>query len=402
MALGFRRNFSSSLVILAAAACSLSDFAVNSAQAQATIRRRDLVSDWSTTAPNLTSAAPGLTSAAPLATQTPQAAYVPSWNSQPNSWRLGVAIDNADTGVVLTDVERGTPADRAGLKRGDVIVNVGGYQVGYVNGGLFDLGDEIRRRVGQDGKVSFLVFDQTQRRLTNMPIVLVQQSSAGIQGQVVCNERITLTTQAVLTVRLRDVTYPNWQSIEVGNHVIPSPPHPPIPFAIQVNQGDIYPDHRYAVDAYLVDRGQIVLQSPSPVPVSPLSNNGSIQVSLVRVGGSTPPSSTYAVGQLDQIAKWYRQYLQRDATTQELSAWQNYLQAGKSPQDILAYILGSPEYFDRMGNQRDPYLASVFQNLNGRQPTATELQQFASQYQQYGGVRTDFVRDVLRVQPNSF
>jgi predicted metalloprotease with PDZ domain len=194
MALGFRRNFSSSLVILAAAACSLSDFAVNSAQAQATIRRRDLVSDWSTTAPNLTSAAPGLTSAAPLATQTPQAAYVPSWNSQPNSWRLGVAIDNAETGVVLTDVERGTPADRAGLKRGDVIVNVGGYQVGYVNGGLFDLGDEIRRRVGQDGKVSFLVFDQTQRRLTNMPIVLVQQSSAGIQGQVVCNERITLTT----------------------------------------------------------------------------------------------------------------------------------------------------------------------------------------------------------------
>jgi hypothetical protein len=55
-----------------------------------------------------------------------------------------------------------------------------------------------------------------------------------------------------------------------------------------------------------------------------------------------------------------------------------------------------------MGNQRDPYLANVFQNINGRQPTATELQQFASQYQQYGGARTDFVRDVLRVQPNGF
>jgi hypothetical protein len=94
--------------------------------------------------------------------------------------------------------------------------------------------------------------------------------------------------------------------------------------------------------------------------------------------------------------------LKRDATTQELSAWQNYLQAGKSPQDILAYILGSPEYFDRMGNQRDPYLASVFQNINGRQPTATELQQFAAQYQQYGGMRTDFVRDALRLQPNGF
>jgi uncharacterized lipoprotein YbaY len=395
MALNLRRDASFLSLNIAVAACLLSSMAADSANGQATIRRRDLASDWTTTAPALT---PPTMQAA----QTPQAAYVPSWNAQPNSWRLGVAIDNVDTGVVLTDVERGLPADRAGMKRGDVIVNVSGYQVGYVNGGLFDLGDEIRRRVDQDGKVNFLVYDQAQRRLTNMPITLVQPSSAGIRGQVVCNERITLTTQAVLTVRLRDVTYPNWQSIEVGNHIIPSPPHPPIPFAIQVNQTDIYPDHRYAVDAYLVDRGQIVLQSPSPVPVSPLSNNGALQVSLVRVGGSTPANSTYAVGQLDQIAQWYRQYLQRDATTQELSAWQNYLQAGKSPQDILAYILGGPEYFDRMGNQRDPYLASVFQNINGRQPTAAELQQFASQYQQYGGVRTDFVRDVLRVQPNGF
>jgi uncharacterized lipoprotein YbaY len=393
MALDHRRSLSQVGFLIAVAACVLSDVAVDQAHAQATIRRRDLVSDWTATG------APSLT---PMTTQTPQAAYVPSWNSQPNSWRLGVAIDNVDTGVRLTEVERGMPADRAGLKQGDVIVNVAGYQVGYVNGGLFDLGDEIRRRVDQSGKVDFLVYDQAQRRLASMPITLVQPSSAGIRGQVVCNERITLTTQAVLTVRLRDVTYPNWQSIEVGNHVIPSPPHPPISFAIQVNQADIYPDHRYAVDAYLVDRGQIVLPSPAPVPVSPLSSTGPIQITLTRVGGGTPPSSTYAVGQLDQIAQWYRQYLQRDATTQELSAWQNYLQAGKSPQDILAYILGSSEYFDRMGNQRDPYLANVFQNINGRQPTATELQQFATQYQQYGGARTDFVRDVLRVQPNGF
>jgi uncharacterized lipoprotein YbaY len=383
--MALKHRWKQSLACLFAASVMLCGATAELAHGQASIRSRDLAgpNDW-TAAPNL----------------SPQTAYVPSWNSQPNSWRLGVAIDNVDTGVVLTDVERGLPADRAGLKRGDVIVNVQGYQVGYVNGGLFDLGDEIRRRVDQDGKVNFLVYDQAQRRLQSMPINLVQQSSAGIRGQVVCNERVTLTTQAVLTVRLRDVTYPNWNNVEVGNHVIPSPPHPPIPFAIQIDPSSIYPDHRYAVDAYLVDRGQIVLQSPSAVPVTPLSATAPIQVSLVKVGGSTAPNGTYAVGQLDQIAQWYRQYLRRDATTQELSAWQNYLQAGKSPQDILAYILGSSEYFDRLGNQRDPYLAEVYRNLNGRPPSAAELQQFASQYQQYGGARTDFVRDVLRIQPN--
>jgi uncharacterized lipoprotein YbaY len=354
----------------------------SSAIAQATIRSRDLTSDWASVTP-----------------LSPGTAYVPSWNSQPNSWRLGVAIENVDTGVVLTDIERGMPAERAGLEKGDVIVNVGGFQVGYVNGALYDLGDEIRRRVDQQGKVDFLVFDQRTRRLQSLPVTLVQQSAGGVRGEVICRERITLSQQAVLTVRLRDVTYPTWQNVEVGKHVIPNPKHPPIPFAIELDPTQIFPDHKYAVDAYLVDRGQIVLQSSKEVPVTPLSNNTGLQVQLVKVGSSVPPSNTYAVGQIEQISQWYRQYLRREATPQELSAWQAHLQAGRAPQDILAYILGSPEYFDRVGNSANPYLAEVLRALLGRQPSAAELQQYATQYQQYGGARTDFVRDVLRLQP---
>jgi uncharacterized lipoprotein YbaY len=355
-----------------------------SVHGQASIRSRDLASDW--------------TSASSLL--HPESAHVPSWNSQPNAWRLGVAIENADVGVMLTDVERGMPAERAGLERGDIIVNVEGFQVGYIDGALYDLGDEIRRRVDQQGKVDFLVYDQRQRRLQSLPINLVQQSAGGVHGEVTCRERITLTQQAVLTVRLRDVTYPNWQNVEVGKHVIPNPKHPPIPFSIEFDRAQIYPDHKYAVDAWLVDRGQIVLQSASAAPVMPLSNTSPLQVNLIRVGSSAPPNSTYAVGQLEQINKWYRQHLRRDPYPQELSAWQTHLQAGRAPQDILAYILGSSEYFDRMGNQRDPYLSEVYRSLIGRQPTAAELQQFLAQYQQYGGARTDFVRDVLRLQPS--
>jgi uncharacterized lipoprotein YbaY len=355
---------------------------LHEAAGQATIRSRDLAAAWS--------AAPSL---------LPTTSATPSWNAQPNSWRLGVAIQNVDTGVVLTDVEAGMPAQLAGLETGDIIVNVDGFQVGYVEGTLFDLGDEIRRRVDQNGKVDFLVFDHRNRRLQNLPVTLVQQSSAAIRGEVTCRERVTLTQQAVLTVRLRDVTYPSWQNVEVGKHVMTNPKHPPIPFSIAVDRSQLYPDHKYAVDAYLVDRGQIVLQSSAAVPVNPLASNGAIQVNLVKVGGATPPNNTYAVGQLDQINQWYKQYLRRDAMPQELNAWQSYLQAGKSPQDIQAYILGSSEYFDRMGNQRDPYLSALFQAILGRQPTAAEMQQFVSQYQQYGGARTDFVRDVMRLTP---
>jgi uncharacterized lipoprotein YbaY len=344
---------------------------------QATIRSRDLLDDWQS-----------------VPSDQARTAYVPSWNSQPNSWRLGVAIEN-----LLTDVERGMPADRAGLERGDVIVNVGGYQVGYVAGALFDLGDELRRRVDDQGRVGMLVFDNQNRQIRSLPVQLVQQSAAGVRGQVVCRERITLTPQAVLTVRLRDVTYSSWQNVEVGKHVIPNPKHPPIPFSIEFDPAAIYPDHRYAVDAWLVDRGQIVLQSTAPVPVTPLTGSTALQVTLVRTSASVPPSNTYAVGQLEQIAQWYRQYLGRETTSPELSAWQAHLQAGRSPQDILAYILSSSEYYDRMGNQRDRYLTDLYRTVYGRAPTASDLQLFASQYQQYGGQRSDFVREVLRLSP---
>jgi uncharacterized lipoprotein YbaY len=310
-----------------------------------------------------------------------------------------VAIENLETGVLLTDVERGLPADNAGLERGDAILTVGGYQVGYVAGALFDLGDELRRRTDPQGRVTMLVFDQRNRQLRSMPVTLVQQNNGGVRGQVLCRERISLTSQAVLTVRLRDVTFANWQNVVVGTQVIPNPPHPPIPFAINFDPSTVYPDHRYAVDAWLVDRGQIVLQSSTSVPVNPLSNSAPLQVTLVRPTPSGQPSNVYAANQIEQINQWYRQYLLRDATTQELAAWQAHLQAGRPLQDVQAYILGSSEYYDRIGNQSSRYLTELYRNLFGRQPTAAELAQFQSQYQQYGGARSLFVQEVMRTQP---
>lgn len=363
------------------------------AHGQATIRSRDLLNDWS--------AAP--LSSAPTATATASATYpggTPSWNQPANSWRLGVAIENLETGVKLTDVERGMPADRAGLKRDDVIISVGGYQVGYVDGGLFDLGDELRRRADAQGRVTFLTFDARNRQLRSMPVTLMPQNqTVGVRGQVLCKERVSFSSRAVLTVRLRDVTFPTWQNITVGQQEIPNPPNPPIQFAIDFDPSSIYADHKYAVDAWLVDGNQVIVQTSAPIPVSPTTNKTPLQVTLVKPTASSPPTNYYAA-QLQQVNQWYRQYLMRDATTQELAAWQAHLQAGRSAQDVQAYLLSSSEYYDRVGNQPSRYLNELYRNLFGRAPTAAELAQFQSQYQQYnGGNRNQFVQDVLRLQP---
>ena len=350
------------------------------APGQATIRARDVTTtQWS--------AIPG------------PATATPAWNQQVDAWRLGVAIENMETGVRLTDVERGMPADRAGLKRDDVVISVGGYQVGYVDGALFDLGDEMRRRADAQGRVTMLAFDARNRQLRSQAVMLAPQATAsGVRGQVLCRERISFSSQAVLTVRLRDVTYPTWQNVVVGQQQFTNPTNPPIAFSIAVDPSTIYADHRYAVDAWLADRGQVIVQTAAPVPVNPLTNTSLLQVNLVRPTGSAG-GTNYFASQLDQINQWYRQYLLRDATSQELAAWQAHLQAGRGVQEVQAYLLSSTEYFDRVGNQSGRYLTELYRNLYGRAPTQAELAQFQSQYQQYGGVRTQFVQDVLRAAP---
>lgn len=329
---------------------------------------------------------------------TPQ--YAPSWNPQPNQWRLGVEIQNLDTGVLVTDVERDLPADRAGIEKDDIIVCVGGYQIGYVGGQLFDLGDEIRRRVDGNGRVDFLVLDHRRNRLINLPIELLQQNSRGITGQATYRERISLSPQATLTVRLRDVTYPQWQNVVVAQQVVRADGQPPIRFAMDIDQQAIYPDHRYALDAWLADQNRLIFQTPTSLPITLSGNPRPVELALTRVGAQ-PPSNPYLAGQLDQLKTWYRNYLKREPTAQELAAWQSQLEQGRTPQEVLSYILGSSEYFDRLGNQRDTYLRELYRNLTGKEPTAADLAKLQQQLQANQGSRTQVARELIRKQPNA-
>jgi uncharacterized lipoprotein YbaY len=330
---------------------------------------------------------------------TPSPQYAPSWNPQPNPWRLGVEIQNLDTGVLVTDVDRDLPADRAGIEEDDIIVCVGGYQVGYVGGQLFDLGDEIRRRVDSNGRVDFLVLDHRRNRLINLPIELMQQNARSITGQATYRERVALSNQATLTVRLRDVTYPQWQNVVVAQQVVRVGGQPPIRFAIDIDRQAVYPDHRYALDAWIADQNRLIFQTAAQVPIELSGNMRPVELTLTRVG-SQPPSNPYLAGQLDQLQTWYRNYLKREPTPQELAAWQTHLEQGRTPQEILSYILGSSEYYDRLGNQRDVYLRELYRNLTGKEPTAADLAKLQQQLQVNQGSRTQVARELIKNQPN--
>ena len=87
-------------------------------------------------------------------------------------WRLGVWVYNTDTGVVITRVQSGSAADRQGLERGDRIVGVGGYQVGYVGDYLYPLGYELQRQAGRRGNVLLLVQNVRNNELASFDVRL--------------------------------------------------------------------------------------------------------------------------------------------------------------------------------------------------------------------------------------
>lgn len=87
-------------------------------------------------------------------------------------WKLGVYAYNTDTGVVVTRVVPGSAAARQGLERGDRIVTVDGFQVGYVGRHLFPLGYELQRQAGGSGNVTLLIQNVRTDELLNRDVRL--------------------------------------------------------------------------------------------------------------------------------------------------------------------------------------------------------------------------------------
>ena len=99
-----------------------------------------------------------------------QSRYLPPGGQPTGTYKLGITPRNSDTGVQILQVAVGSVAQRSGLEANDVIVNVAGYQVGVVGGRLYDIGDELAKRVDARGRVSLLVRNSRDGKLINVPV----------------------------------------------------------------------------------------------------------------------------------------------------------------------------------------------------------------------------------------
>ena len=99
-----------------------------------------------------------------------------------------------------------------------------------------------------------------------------------------------------------------------------------------------------------------------------------IFTTAVLLAQSSPVSAQVVADPVALVDSWYRAYLGRTALNDPGSAgWINMLRRGNPPASVLAGILGSPEYFNRVGGTMHAFIRAVYHEVVGRPPTPGEL-----------------------------
>ncbi len=314
----------------------------------------------------------------------------PTQANRPASYRLGISVQNSPTGVQVVSVSPGSLAQSVGIEPGDTIVCVSGYQVGYVGDRLFDLGDELARRVDASQSVSLLVRDGRSGGLENVPVRFGAASRA-LTGRVFAADNARLPASAVTVVRVLDVTYPQWQDVVVAHGQMPAGGFP-APYRLELPV--LSAGHRYAVDARIDHGGRILLQTGQATPLTTI--DGEQQVDLVLLGQQQPATPQASLQPRDQIDQWIRTYLGRPPRNFETEVWLAELFRGRSLTNVQAGLLSSSELFERCGRSRDIYVAEVYRLLYGVPPGPAELANLRTRYDQALGVRLQFVEGLLQ------
>lgn len=92
------------------------------------------------------------------------------------------------------------------------------------------------------------------------------------------------------------------------------------------------------------------------------------------------------------VTQWYEQFLNREPDPYA-QGWVNALRSGQNPQQVLAGILGSDEYYRRAGGSPGAFIRQLYEDLTGRNPSPREMQHWGRQV--YTRPRSDIAYAIL-------
>lgn len=319
----------------------------------------------------------------------------PNQTQSQRKWRLGVYSKDTDTGVLIMDVVRGSAAERAGLEINDRIIAINGYQVGYVNGQLFDCTTEFERNADSDGWVNMLVQNFRDRQLLNVPVQLESRFSK-ISGSVALQNRQNLPADAVVNVELQEIISQNYQPVTIASTQVRNVRSYPIPFSIDYDPALVSANGRYAVSANIVSAGREMFRTPQPQVLNSQSFQRPIVLNLEQARpnyANVRPVQVSQDAQIAQIVKWFEEYLGRSPSDRELAVWLDAISKGMPLSQVQLELLGHNQFFNRCNQDKQLYITRVHELLIGRQPTRDELNYWIARYDAQNGIRRELARE---------
>jgi hypothetical protein len=337
--------------------------------------------------------------------QVPQYGY-PSSIAQPTTyvrqgWQLGAYIQNTYNGVLIQQVVPGGLAERTGLKAGDVVVSVGGAQVGYVNGRSVDLVYEIGRRADAYGVARLVVLDAFSRQLKTYDMNISQQATTSpvISGRVFLEGGLPVGN-GTLKVELQNVTRPYLQASGGHEYKLVSGSGP-FPFTIFFDPRYVVAQDRYRLIATLYNPyQQVAAYTTFDLPESWMGAARTydlrLQSAQIYSSSMTPSYGNYYPNQ-NAILEAFQQFLARSPSASESQVWSQQLASGMtSLAEMKAQLLASPAFYDRAGNNPDLFVQQMIVAVTRLPAPPEQVQAWRSRLDTYGGNRLMVTREFMR------
>ncbi len=332
----------------------------------------------------------------PNPTTTPQA-----------KWRLGVYSKDTNTGVQVVKVVENGAAQRAGLEPGDIIISVNGFQVGFVNGALYDMAPEFERSADSNGWVSMLVFDNRGRTLTNLPVQLDSRLRQ-LTGTLTWRDAAQLPPGATAVVEMRERARPEAPTVVISKVVVNQSQirQGTIPFQIEYDPTMIDSRRTYTISAQVYSKYQEVLYQSNPglnyqVLDLAAGQQRPVTVALERnlpyeqVSHTPQPKGTPRIVTQEELITLFQTVLQRNPTRAELQAYQDSINSGESYTDLQADIYGHPSFFVQVNRDKQQYIQRLHEMVLGRPADADELAYWMKRYDANQGLRADVAREFI-------
>ncbi len=316
-------------------------------------------------------------------------------NPDQNRWRLGVYSKDLDIGCKIMDVVPGLAAQRAGLEAGDLIVGVNGYQVGYINGELYDCATEFERNADAQGWVTLLVQNVKDKTLMNVPVQLDSRMST-LKGSIALQTQQQLPPNSVAVIELREVIQNGSAPVTFATKRIENVSGYSIPFEIDYDPAHISSYGNYVVFASIASNGQEVYRTAQNYPVLQQGTNRpvAITVQTTKPTYQQIPTPIDKNAQIAQIVKWFNQYLSRDPSDRELAVWLSAIQQGYPMSQVQLELAGHTQFFNRCNRDPQTYVTKVHELLVGRVPNTAEMDYWLARYNAQNGIRSDLAREI--------